>query len=314
MAVRIIKKALLDSVPSGSGIEVVNGIIYIIGDDSEFLFGLNHELRILHKVELYKEKDKHKIGNRIDKKVKQDLENMASFDINGYPHLVIGGSGSRMPERAIGYLVKLPTPYNKKHLVWKVDMVELYELIKKHPEFDRTKELNIEATFVANDYFYLVNRASQQMMRYPLAEMVEYFQQHTESTPFPEFINLTMDPIDGEHYTLSGATTFKNDIYFTASCEKTKSAYLDGKIVGSVIAKLPIDQLPASGRTSLMTPSIHLEKVFPIYNDLGDNLQTKMESVHIYEQDVDGTVGGVAVADNDDGTSIIYLFEITPQV
>ncbi len=50
MDIKIIKHAVLDNIPSGSGIELVNGVIYIIGDDSEYLYGLNHELRVIHQV------------------------------------------------------------------------------------------------------------------------------------------------------------------------------------------------------------------------------------------------------------------------
>src|SRR3954471_18598379 len=107
MKIKILKHETLSTIPSGSGIELVNGIIYIIGDDSEILYGLNHELRVIHEVKLFDAAEKK--DGRIPKPLKADFESMVSFDINGYPHLFVAGSGSVLPQRGMGYLVKLPT-------------------------------------------------------------------------------------------------------------------------------------------------------------------------------------------------------------
>ncbi len=55
------------------------GIIHIIGDDSPFLYCLDHQLKLLQKVELFESTDFE--TGRIPKKKKPDLECMTSLEI-----------------------------------------------------------------------------------------------------------------------------------------------------------------------------------------------------------------------------------------
>jgi hypothetical protein len=309
MKLHILKHEILPHIPSGSGIELVNGIIYIIGDDSEYLYGLNHELRVIHEVELFKAPEKKE--GRIPKPLKADFESMVSFDINGYPHLFVAGSGSVLPQRGMGYLIKLPTSYNKKHLVWEKDLNSLYQLITQHPDFE-SPELNIEASFIGGDHFYFINRAGQQLIRYPLAEMIEFLQGHTESTPFPEIFLLDIPTLNGLPYACSGACYFNDTVYITASCEATDNAYDDGEILGSAIGTFSLNSLPERGKEKNGSKKISVEKMTPILDKDNRSLISKWESICIYEQDKDGTLAALAVADPDNGTSELFLLEITP--
>lgn len=308
MNIKIIKHALLNNIPSGSGIELVDGIIYIIGDDSEYLYGINHELRVIHQVELFPSSDKK--DGRIPKPLKPDFESMESFNINGYPHLFVAGSGSLLPQRGKGYLIKLPTSYNKKHIVWEKDLNDLYSLITSHPDFSSDLELNIESCFIAENNFYFINRSGQQLIRYPLAEMVEYLQNHSESTPFPEIFILDMPLIDGFEYTCSGACYYKDSVYITASCEATDNAYDDGEIIGSAIGSFKLSAVPERGRDKYQNSRIAVSNLTTIKDEKGVVLKTKWESVCIYEHDQDGTLAALAIADPDNGTSELFLLEI----
>jgi hypothetical protein len=305
----ILKHEVLSGIPSGSGIELVNGIIYIIGDDSEILYGLNHELRVIHEVKLFDAPEKTE--GRIPKPLKGDFESMVSFEINGYPHIFIAGSGSLLPQRGMGYLVKLPTSYNKKHLVWPKDLNSLYRLITSHPDFE-SRELNIEASFIAEDHFYFINRAGQQLIRYPLAEMIEFIQGHTESTPFPEIFLLEIPPLNGLSFNCSGASYYKGTVYITASCEDTDNAYDDGAILGSALGSFSLEALPERGRDKNSTRLIQVKNMTLIADKDAKPMISKWESICIYEQDNDGTLAALAVADPDDGSSELFLFEINP--
>ena len=46
----------IPSIPSASGIEVVYPYIFIVGDDSNFLFVLDYEYELVAKIELYSSK------------------------------------------------------------------------------------------------------------------------------------------------------------------------------------------------------------------------------------------------------------------
>ncbi len=308
MDIKIIKHAVLENIPSGSGIELVNGVIYIIGDDSEYLYGLNHELRVIHQVELFPCSEKK--DGRIPKPLKPDFENMVSFDINGYPHIFVAGSGSLLPQRGKGYLIKLPTSYNKKHIVWEKDLNTLYHLITSHPDFSEDTELNIESCFIVENHFYFINRSGQQLIRYPLAEMVEYLQNHSESTPFPELLLLDMPWIDGNAYTCSGACYYKDTIYISASCEATDNAYDDGEIIGSAIGSIKLSDIPNRGRDKTSHQKIPVSNLNTVKDEKGNLLKTKWESICLYEHDEDGTLAALAIADPDNGTSELFLIEI----
>ena len=92
MNIDIIEKIVIKNLPSASGIEVIDKIIYIIGDDSHYLYCLNFNFQITNKIELFKSDDLS-IG-RIPKKIKPDLECMTKFKLDGKQHLLICGSGS----------------------------------------------------------------------------------------------------------------------------------------------------------------------------------------------------------------------------
>ncbi|HSZ72507.1 MAG TPA: hypothetical protein VK750_07500 [Cytophagaceae bacterium] len=307
MKLNILKHEHLPSIPSGSGVELVDGIIYIIGDDSEYLYGLNHELKVIHQVELFHAPEKK--DGRIPKPLKTDFESMVSFNINGYTHLFVAGSGSKLPQRGKGYLIKLPTSYNKKHIVWEKDLNALYQLITSHPDFE-SPELNIEASFIADDHFYFVNRAGQQLIRYPLPEMIEFLQGHTESTPFPEIFLLDIPKLNGLEFSCSGACYFNDTVYITASCEATDNAYDDGEILGSAIGTFSLNALPERGREKNAPKKIRVENMTLVLGKDNNPLISKWESICIYEQDKDGTLATLAVADPDNGTSELFLLEI----
>src|SRR4051794_39139698 len=131
MKVTIIKKAILENLPSASGMEVINGIIYIVGDNSPYLYKLDHDLKVLEKIELFKAELKDGV---IPKPVKPDLESMAKLSINNYPHILMMGSGSKSPYRDVAYLVKLPTNYNRKHIITQINVADLYNLLRSNDE------------------------------------------------------------------------------------------------------------------------------------------------------------------------------------
>ena len=71
----------LPNIPSASGIEVIDKHIYIIGDDSPFLFRLNKKLEVLEKIQIASTKDL--AGDRIPKKQKHDWEAMTLVQYKG---------------------------------------------------------------------------------------------------------------------------------------------------------------------------------------------------------------------------------------
>src|SRR5262245_31418769 len=105
MQAEIISRTLLPEIPSASGIELVDDRIYIIGDDSPFLFILNKNLKVLEKIKLYNVIIDTR--GKIPKAHKADLESLTKVAYNGTSSLLIIGSGSVRETRDVGFLVDL---------------------------------------------------------------------------------------------------------------------------------------------------------------------------------------------------------------
>ena len=53
MKLQLLQSKIFENIPSGSGIEKWQDKIYIIGDDSNFLFELNNEWEITNSIRLF---------------------------------------------------------------------------------------------------------------------------------------------------------------------------------------------------------------------------------------------------------------------
>ena len=65
----------------------IDNIIYIVGDDSPFLYCLNFDFNIINKIELFK--TAHFKTGRIPKKLKYDFECITKLEIKDKKYLLI---------------------------------------------------------------------------------------------------------------------------------------------------------------------------------------------------------------------------------
>ncbi|MGV3641937.1 MAG: DUF6929 family protein, partial [Adhaeribacter sp.] len=93
MSAIIHQQHLYQQIPSGSGLELAAGKLYLIGDDSPLLYVLDPaSLRQTGCIRLFASKDFD--SGRIPKMRKPDLECLTQLQINGVNSLVAFGSGS----------------------------------------------------------------------------------------------------------------------------------------------------------------------------------------------------------------------------
>jgi hypothetical protein len=307
MQVTVLRSATLTDITSVSGVEVVDGIIYLLADDSSFLYKVKHDLTILEKIPLFEST----VGEHIPKPDKADLECMAQLSINGYKHLLVLGSGSRSPQRDKGFLIKLPTNYNRKHLVWPINLSSFYTFIKNHEDITTTREINIEGLSVAEDAVYMLNRGTENgsknvVASFDKAEFIEFIQGHTEGVPFPKVHAITLPLLSGVQAQFTGADYFDGKLFFTGSAEATDNAYDDGAITGSVIGLLKTERV-YNGRYE--EEKISLQHVEPFILS-GATYKGKVESVSVYEKEKENMYTAIAVTDNDGAPSDILLLEI----
>jgi len=309
MNISILKHVHLTTIPSASAVEVINGNIYIVGDDSSFLYALKYDLTVLAEVPLYNAKSKDIFENRILKKKKADLECITKLSINGYPHLLILGSGSKSPRRDVAFLVKLPTSYNRKHLVWEVSLVKWYSFLRMNEDIAGSEGvLNFEAAASTSEFLYIFNRENNAILRFDMPEFIEFIQGHTEGLPFPTIIKADLPEIDSIQAEFSGADYFDEKLFFTAAAENTSNAIDDGEIKGSAVGIVSFDgEEKTRGKiTSGFTAKISNFTVLPKI----ESLPVKVESISIYEKENDSTYIAIAVCDDDLGGSDILMIQI----
>jgi hypothetical protein len=299
MKITIDRRTTLDEIKALSGVVCWQGLIYLIGDDCTTLYKLKDTLEIHTKVVLFGEEDEV-----VEKKNKADLESMSFLTINNYPHLLIQGSGSKSPERDVAFLVKLPTPYNRKHLVWKFSMEKFYAFLRSNEDIT-TNELNLEGLSIGPKYTWLANRgnksgAKNTALLFDTPEYIEFIQGHTEGVPFPKVIEIVLPTINGVDACFTGLDEFDGRLFFTASAEDSDNAYDDGKVTGSMIGLLELKEYPDRNKTK----SLHLQDSCILAEE-----GLKIESLSIFEG-ADGHYRAIAVTDSDGGASELLLLEI----
>lgn len=271
----------LSGIPSGSGIAKANGLYYIIGDDSPYLFVLNEELVVIEKIALQDESTLE--GNRIPKPLKADWE---SLEMINEKELVVFGSGSRSPQRDLFARVILEDePKIETYII-----TDFYNHLKGL-EILAGSELNIEAVAYNNNVLYLFNRNKNVVLFFRYDAFLSYVQ-GTGSLPSIQTKHITLPKLNGIEAGFSGAVALQHEqkILFTASVENTSNAYDDGEILGSYIGVLDI----TNGFADNSIP-------YCLVPDTKEKL--KVESISIINETSKGKAEVALITDNDKGAS-----------
>ncbi|MBX9852940.1 MAG: hypothetical protein K2X86_14450 [Cytophagaceae bacterium] len=309
MKASIIKRVTLENLPSASGVEIIDGIIHIIGDDSPYLYCLDHSLKVIDKVELFKSEDFS--TGRIPKKIKPDLECMAPITINNNKHIIVMGSGSAK-NRDKGFLVKLPNKYNKKYFVQELSLKSLYELLESNPEIVGDGKLNLEAAASTDDHLILFNRGNKAgknvILYFSMEEFKVYLLENPEMIPFPKIYSFELPSIKNVPAGFSGASVMDNKLFFTAAVEDTSDPVLDGEVLGSLVGWVDMQRLDfvRGGNREALSEV----KDSAIIEENGEIYLGKVESITLFEKDSDTKYIAIAITDDDMGGSELLMLEI----
>jgi hypothetical protein len=309
MKANIIKRVALENIPSASGVEIIDGMIYIIGDDSPYMYVLDHSLKLLDKVELFVTED---FGSgRIPKKIKPDLECMATLTINNNKYILSMGSGSA-ENRDKGFLIKLPTKFNKKYVVQNISFKSLYQLLGSNPEIVGDGKLNLEAAASDDQHFVLFNRGNRSgkntALYFQLEEFIVYLTENPEMVPFPVIQSFELPSINNVPSGFSGASVMDGKLFFTAAVEDTSDAVADGEVHGSMVGW--IDVVTADPLRGGNLKSFSKFKDCATIEEDGKVYPGKVESISLHEKDSDTEFIALAVTDSDDGGSELLMLEI----
>ncbi len=295
MQVSLLSKHELPLVPSASGVEVTGGFIYIVGDDSAYLYKLDAAAQVLETIPLFATDVKE---GRIPKKSKPDFESLTYFNMEGKNLLFTLGSGSLSPERDSGYLLDLTTYQSTL-----VSLTGLYSQLRQLPEVIGEGKLNIEGAAANDEYLVLVQRGyvtgKNVLIQYKLQEFYAYLMQTSASLPSPLVYSYTLPKLSGLQSGFSGIAFVpgRNEVLITASVEDTTNEIDDGAIMGSYIGKIDLSHKADNFLGTLVEYK-------------GSTYLGKIESIAIQQVNPDNSIQAVAVTDSDLGGSELLFLQI----
>lgn len=294
MHLTILNRKVLDDIPSASGIEIIGDKLFIMGDDSSWLFKLDDRFEIEEKIQITDILPDS--GNKIAKALKPDLEAMAFIELNGHNELFLFGSGSKSPERDV--LIRV----NVDHLrgVKKYSLVEFYRNLRNALGLTKD-EINIEAAAVLSKDLYLFNRGKNRVVQINMNAFISYLEGNTAIPTFESF-SVILPVLNGREAGFSGATCIPDSpqIIFTASIENISNWVDDGEIVGSFIGAFSVTALKNSFAPDCIV----------IKDDQNTTSKIKVESVAVRRHISANCFQLFLVTDNDSATSEIIEAEL----
>lgn len=208
----------LVGIGAASGIVFHDGALFIISDNSSYLYEYNLQHKQLNKIALVENAQEN-----IPKKEKYDLEALAKK--GNKLHII--GSGSK-EKRNVQFSYHI-----KKQKVNINSLAKTYTQLKKQFALS-DDDFNIEGLVFANHKTILFQRGNGENSKNGIFIF-------DETTDIFDFKEIELPTINGAACTFTDATLVDDKIYFLAAAEKSNSTYLDGEIDGSIIGVLNLD-------------------------------------------------------------------------
>lgn len=289
-----IQTKVLDSIPSGSGIvSMDNDSVYIVGDDATAVYALNLTDFQYKKIPLTGLQTNL---FRESKSNKHDFESTTLIDWKNNQYLLAFGSGSGLASRDSLLLLKLSNPEDQQI----VSLTDFYTRLRSETLTDST-QWNIEGSAAINDSLFLLNRGNNLIIVISLSRFLEYL--FHPGSPFPpvSYTRVKLPSINGKEARLSGASAFNDsNLLFSASVEDTPDWKQDGPVLGSYVGYYSINRKA-------------IDTSYLLADTEGKPLKEKIESLDILKMEPTGRSTIVAVSDNDNGSSKLFLLSLVRQ-
>lgn len=212
-------------VSAASGLLYHNPYLYLISDDSNYLYvhhlDENKTSRVLLK--------NAAVTEIIPKAQKQDFEVLAETSSAYY----IFGSGSK-PNRELGFSVNKETQ--------KIDTLHLSALYASMRSFAAIadEDFNIEGAVHHNNEWYFLNRGNGPGHR----NVIFTVQGQNLTDDFNLFYNeIDLPALQGVPSGFSDAVVVKNTLFFLATAENVASTYQDGAIGGTLLGAIDLKKM-----------------------------------------------------------------------
>ncbi len=294
----------LPKLSSASGICLHNDSIYLVGDDTPWLYELDSTFNIVDKTKI--SAIDTLVEGRTPKYLKADFESMEIISDSSKFELVIISSGSIPITRDTAFIVSL----SDSRQTYSKSLRPLYDKIKLKANLPKTSEINIEGTVFSDDDAYLLHRGNISeniIININREDFIAFIMHHG---PIPKFdiYKFNLPEYKGVSSGFSGAclNPDKSGLIFTASMEDTKDEINDGKVLGSFIGIIPFSKISEGKFTAALVKANNqvlekkIEGVSAKFIDEKREIVSKNEKMQI-----------ITVCDNDNGTSDIITFNIS---
>ncbi|PKH66135.1 hypothetical protein CXF59_09050 [Flavobacterium sp. ALD4] len=225
------KKITLELFTSIIGIGAASGLffqdhfLYLIGDNSSFLYEYNLTDTSLNKYPLLQNPSQN-----ILKKDKHDFESLTHFQDTLY----IFGSGSTAQRNA---MVEFDLKTRKKTMT--NNLVDLYAVMQSFG-YIKSEDFNLEGVIYDGENWYLFNRGNGSENK----NVIFTLQAKKLNEEFSLLSNdYKLPKIKGVRTSFTDAVLIDGKIYFLATAENTASTYEDGEILGTVIGRIDIETM-----------------------------------------------------------------------
>lgn len=207
---------------SASGLVYKDNALWIIGDNSGFLYEYHIDSRDLNRHPLTENPSEN-----ILKKDKSDFEAITNFGEEFY----VFGSGSTEKRNQ---MVQINS--SDKKIVATNDVSELYAVMQSFGKI-KPEDFNIEGAIYNGKYWYLFNRGNGISNKNVLFTI----EGETLNNQFTMLSNeYKLPKIKGVRTSFTDAILVDDTIYFLATAEDTKSTYEDGEVLGSIIGSIDL--------------------------------------------------------------------------
>ena len=207
---------------SASGLVYHNQTLFIIGDNSGFLYEYHLDSRNLKRHPLLDNPQEN-----TPKKEKADFEAITKFQDSLY----IFGSGSTAKRNK---MIQVNTV--SKQVVTTNDLTELYAVMQNFGNI-KPQDFNLEGAIYNGENWYILNRGngiSNKNVLFTIAgkNLTNDFQILSNDYKLPK--------IKGVRSSFTDAILVDNTLYFLATAEDTQSTYDDGEVLGSLIGSIDL--------------------------------------------------------------------------
>lgn len=214
-------------ISSASGLVYKNGTLYIISDDSNYLYEYSIPKADLQKHLLI---ENETINENIPKNIKSDFEAITQFDDD----IFVLGSGSTAVRNKMIQMSEVQKRVLKNH-----DLTDLY-LSMQYFAGISAEELNIEGVIFTGEKWYFFQRGNGKSAKNGIFTIESpYFTQGYSML----YTSYDLPKINGVQSSFTDAILVDDSFYFLSSAEDSQSTYLDGEVLGSSIGRINIETM-----------------------------------------------------------------------